>query len=72
MTKVVDVKPLMSVVDDVKSSTTVVQDTKPKMESVSGETEVYTTPKTIRVGEPMGLLLAITYPTTLEFTVTRT
>ena len=43
---------------------------KPEVGIINTDTlgEVYLENKTILVGQPMGLLLALTYPTTLTFT----
>lgn len=56
---------------DVKPSNVSVLDTKPKNNLVSQPTQVYLETKTILKGQPMGLLLAITYPSQLTFTATR-
>jgi hypothetical protein len=58
MMKVVDVTPKNILVIDVK----------PSLNKVSGETKTYREDRTIRVGEPMGLLLCLTYPQTVSFT----
>ena len=45
---------------------------KPKMGKVTGETETtYYDDNTILKGQPMGLLLAITYPAQLDFEAER-
>ena len=56
-----NIKPVLSSVENVKG----------KMNSVSIPQQVYTEMRTIRVGQPMGLLLALTYPNTFSFTATR-
>jgi hypothetical protein len=40
---------------------------KPKNKAVINNSFVYLENKTTRKGEPMGLLLALTYPTTVNF-----
>ena len=69
--KVEDIKPKMSGVEDVKPQMSLVEDIKPKMSGVSGETERYTIDATILKGQPIGLLLTLTYPEQLDFIKTR-
>ena len=66
-----DVKPRKSVVQDVKPSTNLVLDVKSKNKSVGEETKTYFDTKTISIGQPMGLLLSLTYPSTFSFQAER-
>ncbi len=60
--KVVDVKPKLKLVEDVK----------PNLTKVNGETVVYTELRTILAGQPIGLLLTLTYPIAItNFTANR-
>lgn len=43
----------------------IVLDVKPNMAQIGGETTVYTEVRLISQGQPMGLLLALTYPVSL-------
>ena len=61
-----DTKPKLGLVEDVKSKFNIVEDTKPKMDTFSRYTN-RTYEVTINAGQPIGLLLALTYPNT--FTV---
>ena len=59
ISSVEDVKPKLSLVEDTKPKLSLVKDIKPKMSEVSGETQIYYTGG---IGQPMGLLLCLTYP----------
>lgn len=62
LASVEDVKPKVSLVEDTKPSLSLIEEVKPKMSEVSGETDIYYEPETtLRVGQTMGLLLALTY-----------
>ena len=63
--------PKNYIVEDTKPKNTLVLNTKPKNMKVDGETFQYTETRNIRVGEPMGLLLTLTYPNTFSFTAPR-
>lgn len=54
--------PKINSIIDVKPKAQGLIDTKPKMHVVEGETVVHTDLRTVRKGEPMGLLLSLTYP----------
>ena len=69
--KVEDIKPKMSAVDDVQPKMSLVGDIKPQMSDVFGETEIYLETRTIPKGQPIGLLLTLTYPEQLDFNITR-
>ena len=43
----------------------------PKNLSISGEGKIYLETRTINVGEPMGLLLSLTYPNTFSYIAER-
>ena len=59
--KVIDIKPTNNMVSNVK----------PKTLSADKTEEVYLTSKTILKGQPMGLLLTLTYPEELTFNITK-
>lgn len=61
-----DSRPSNNSFSDTKPVNATVDDTRPKNISVNFETEVYYE-STINVGEPMGLLLSLTYPNTFTF-----
>jgi hypothetical protein len=61
MIEVTEKKPLISTVSQ----------SKPKMNAIRQPTAIYTEIRTIRKGEPMGLLLSLTYPEELTFTAVR-
>ena len=62
--RVIDVKPVNKLVLDTKPDNFQVLDVKPNMIKPFSETQVYYSGTTIlHAGMPMGLLLAITYPT---------
>lgn len=56
-----NIKPFNQSINNIKSQNN----------SVGGATAIYTDSSTIFVGQPMGLLLALTYPITFSFTNTR-
>ena len=58
-------------VSDVKPNNIQVIDVKPNNDGFNLPTNVYTDTRTITVGQPMGLLLAITYPVTFSMQITR-
>lgn len=64
---VTDIKPENATVTDIKSGNKSVFDIKSNTSQISMEETIILEDKTIRVGEPMGLLLSLTYPTTVNF-----
>ena len=54
--------PKNNLVLDSKPKNNLVLDSKPKMNNINGETVVYTDAYSYVAGQPMGLLLALTYP----------
>ena len=54
-------KPTLKLVDDIKS----------RIRTVKNETKTYLESKTILKGQPIGLLLSITYPEESTFIITR-
>ena len=69
--RVIDVKPVNKLVLDAKPDNFQVLDVKPNMIKPFSETQVYTETRTVSAGMPMGLLLAITYPTAGTFNAVR-
>jgi len=63
--------PQVKQVIDTKPGMSSVIDTKPGMKNVFAETITYLENRTILKGQPMGLLLAITYPEGLDFIAPR-
>ena len=56
-----DVKPKVSLIEDTKPKSSI-EDTKPKLSALAGNlTQSYQV--IINAGQPIGLLLALTYPT---------
>lgn len=69
MGQVIDVKPKNELILDYKPKNTLILENKPKITTDKRFTDqIY--PSTINKGEPMGLLLALTYPNTFSFTTT--
>jgi hypothetical protein len=68
---VIDVKPVNFRVVDTKPNSLRAVDVKPNMNRAFEETVIYTDTRTINKGQPMGLLLSLTYPTTFTFTSSR-
>ena len=58
--KVTNIKPNVSI-----------REVKPKMAKVQSETTVYLESRTINKGQPIGLLLTLTYPEQLTFMAIR-
>lgn len=54
-----DTKPKAGLVEDIKPKMSLVDDVKPKMTEVHSETQIYYSGG---AGQPMGLLLTLTYP----------
>ena len=69
--KVTDTKPNNISVTDQKPDNKMVLDIKPNNRLITDPTSIYTEYRTIFVGNPMGLLLTLTYPNTFTFTATR-
>ena len=67
-----DIKPTISFAEDVKPIAMMVEDIKPIASSVSGETQVYYDLVTLLAGQPMGLLLCLTYAGDISSTNVRT
>lgn len=63
--RVIDPKPKNSRVVDVSPQNSAVLEVKSRNILVFRETKVYEYDANIRAGQPMGLLLALTYPTTV-------
>ena len=59
--------PSNSTVTDVKPNNKTVIDQKPNNRLVNDPMTIYYETKTINVGNPIGLLLALTYPNTFTF-----
>ena len=67
----IDIKPVNARVVDTKPNSYQVVDVKPLMNKAFDETVTYIDTRTISQGQPMGLLLALTYPTAFTFTMVR-
>lgn len=68
---IIDVKPKLAGVKDEKSKI-LVSDTKPRLSFIGKEQEIYTGTKMIYKGQPMGLLLSLTYPIDITSEAVRT
>lgn len=64
---VIDVKPQNNKVLNVTPNNKAVLNTLPQNQGIRDTNFVYLENKTINQGSPMGLLLALTYPTTVNF-----
>ena len=68
--QVEDIRPSGSV-KDIKSSFGVALDVKSKNLKPFSEEVIFTDTRTLSAGQPIGLLLSLTYPTDTSFQVTR-
>lgn len=67
----IDIKPVNARVVDTKPNSYQVVGTKPFMNKIFEETVSYTENRSISKGQPMGLLLSLTYPTAFTFIAPR-
>jgi len=66
-----DIRPTV-LVDDIKSSLGVVVDTKGRNLKPINEEIMYTSNTLLSMGQPIGLLLSLTYPENINISITRT
>ena len=66
-----DIRPAV-LIDDVKSSLGVAVNTKGRNLKPINEEIVYTSNRMLSMGQPIGLLLSLTYPENINISITRT
>ena len=71
MNRLLDIKPKSGLIIDSRPTAGGFAETKPKMQSIFGETEVYFDTSCLDKGQAIGLLLALTYSEDIDIIVVR-